>query len=52
VRLYDCAEGLPLAQLGGPASPLLVAVSPDLTVALAGPDQLSVHRLATHMSLL
>ena len=48
VELIDAAEGLPLAQLP-PARAAALGV--DLSCALIQDDAVSLHRLATHLSL-
>ena len=48
LELYDAAEGLPLAQL---PSARVAALAADLSCALVQPRAVSLHRLATHLSL-
>jgi hypothetical protein len=48
-ELYDAAEGLPLARL--PAA-RAAALGPDLSCALLEGGEVSLHRLATHLSVL
>jgi len=50
LRLVDPSDGLVVAVLGD-AAPRLFAVGPDLGVALVAGDDLSLYRLATHLSV-
>ena len=47
--LYEAKEGLPLAQLPAARAALLLS---DLSCALLAEDEISLHRLATHLSVL
>ncbi len=51
LRLCDALEGFQVAQLGGPREPTRWAAAPDLTFALCDQAEVSVHRLATHLSV-